>query len=297
MKKWLVLPILCVLLMVCIKPERDNEYDPNNPCKACLEGNVYGFEDFPVEDARIILINEDADSVEEYTNNEGWYGFECVDPNIYTIIAQGDYYGPFECYPESLAAGAEDTFDIYFQTAFWDFENVPLNTQEPGGFQAVVGTWEVVDDPAQGHVYKGITPGTGLAIATTVFGTRDFYYESMIKIDPVSGTSFYTGLVFRYHDDQNYYLIFCSHSDMALIECHSGTWTTLDTLSRSFALDTWFLLAVDCSGNRIQVYVDNEATPVFDVTNNTFPGGRFGLFAENNTTLYFDDVYIDISDY
>ena len=296
MKKWFVLPIFCFLLLVCLKPGRDNEFDPNNPNKAYLEGNVYDFDASPVVDAKVALTHDDSDTVEQYTNNEGWYGFDDVDPGIYTIVAQGGYYGPFECYPESLAAGAEDTFDIYFKTAFWDFENEALNTQEPEGFQALVGTWAVIDDPAQGYVYEGVTPGTGLAIAVTDVGVDDFYYESMIKVDTSSGNTFYTGLVFRYQDDQNYYLVFCSHDSMALIEAYTGVWTSIDVAACVFALDTWHRLSVECRGGHIQVYLDNENTPVFNVTNNTFPGGLFGLFAENNTTAYFDDIYIDISE-
>jgi hypothetical protein len=295
MKKLLVLAILlCVVTLVCIKPDRDNEYDPNNPLKAYLEGKVHGFEGEPVENARIVL-SSDLDSLEEYTDHEGWYEFDEVDPGIYTIFAEGGYYGPCEYYAESLAADAEEIFDIQFETAFWDFEYEELNTQEPHGFRALVGTWAVIDDPAQGYVYNGITPGTGLAIATTDVGANDFYYEAMFKVDPVSGTGFYSGLLFRFQDDHNFYLVFCSSSNMALIECYAGTWTTIDSTARSFALDTWYPLAVDCSGGHIQVFVNNESSPTFDITRNTFPGGRFGLFAEHNTTVSFDDIYIDIS--
>ena len=60
MKKWLVFPVLCILFIVCIKPERDNEYDPNNLNKAYLEGNVYGFDGMPLQDARISLLNADS---------------------------------------------------------------------------------------------------------------------------------------------------------------------------------------------------------------------------------------------
>jgi len=295
MKRLVIPTILCVLLVVCIKPKRDNEYDPNNPNKVYLEGKVRGFDDLPVVNARVVLASDESDTVEQFTNTEGWYGFEEVNPGVYTLIAQGAYYY-FECYPESLAAGAEDTFDIYFSTAFWDFENEPLGTQEPRGFQTRIGSWSIIDDPDQGHVYNGVTPGTGIAVAINDLMLDDFYYESMFKVDPVSGPGFYTGLVFRFQDDLNYYLVFCSSSDMALIEVFSGGWHTIDVTTRPFALDTWYLLAVDCSGSRIQVYVDNATTPVFDVTHNTFLSGNVGLFAEHNTDVSFDDIYIDITE-
>ena len=295
MKKWFILPILCILLILCVKPDRDNEYDPDNPNKAYLEGKVYGFEGLPVENARIVLFS-DSDTLEEYTDHEGWYEFEDVNPNIYTLYAEGGYYGPFEYYPESLAAGVEEIFDIDFKTAFWDFEYEALGTQEPYGFRALVGTWTIIDDPAQGHVYNGVTPGTGLATAITDVGVNDFYYESMFKVDTISGSGFFTGLYFRYQDDHNFYLLFCSANGMAIIEAQGGSWTTVDSTARSFSIDTWYLLAVDCSGDQIQVFVNNETTPALAANNSTFSGGRVGLFAEHNTTVSFDDVYLDISE-
>jgi hypothetical protein len=292
MKKFLVLSILCFLFLVCLKPEHDNEYDPENPNKAYLEGNAYGFEGSPVENARIVLAT-DLDSIEEYTDDEGWYEFEDVDPGIYSIVAQGGYYGPCEYYPESLAAGAEESFHIYFHIAFWDFEYEPLNTQEPEGFQALVGTWAVIDDPTQGNVYNGVTPGTGLATAITDVGVHDFYYESAFKVDAVSGNTFFTGLLFRYQDDQNYYLVFCSYNGMAIIKSHAGVWTKIDSTARSFSPGTWYVLSVECSGDQLQAFVNYDAIPVLDVTDNTFSGGCVGLFAEYYTTVSFDDIYIE----
>ena len=288
MKKLVVLPILCLLLVVCIKPDRDNEYDPNNPSKVRLEGKVHGFDENPVADAWIVLTDEDySDTVEQYTDNEGWYEFERVNPGIYTIIAQGAYYY-FECYPESLPAGTDTVFDIDFSTAYWDFEHEPLGVQEPKGFRIVdtMGTWRIVGDPQQNHVYEGVTPGTGLALAVTDIGANSFYYESMFKVDPGS-VGFFAGLMFRFQDPQNHYIVFCSSNSMALIEVFAGGWSTIDTTARAFQLDTWYSLAVECCDNNIKVYVNSESTPVFDVTSNTFPGGRVGLFVKHLTTVRF----------
>jgi len=297
MKKWFLLPIICFLLLVCLKPEHDNEYDPNNPNKAYLEGNVYGFDSFPVRNAKVALTYDDSNFIEQYSDNEGWYSFDRVDPGIYKIVAHGEYYKFFEYYPESLSAGASDTFDIYFYEAFWDFENEPLNTHEPLGFSAVAGAWSVIDNHDQGHVYNGITPGTGLAVAITDVVVNDFYYESMIKVDTSSGNTFVAGILFRYRDDQNFYVVIFFTDHIKLIESHLGTWTIIDTKWRGFSLNHWHTLSVDCSGDHIQVFIGNETTPLFDVHNGTFADGRVGLFAENNSSVSFDDIYIDISDW
>ncbi len=299
MKKLFFLPIICFLLLVCLKPERDNEYDPNNPNKAHLAGKVYNSFDnnLPVVNAEITLTSEEGGSSENtLTDEHGWYEFARIDPGIYKINANAGYLMK-ELFPESLPAGAEnDSFDLYFHEAFWDFENEPLNTDEPLGFTAVAGAWSVIDDPDQGHVYNGNTLGTGLAIAITDVVVNDFYYESMIKVDTSAGNTFVAGILFRYHDDQNYYVVTLFVDHIKLIESSSGAWTTIDTALRGFSHNRWYTLSVDCSGDHIKVFIDNETTPVFDVHNGTFADGRVGLFAEDNPSVSFDDIYIDISD-
>ena len=80
---------------------------------------------------------------------------------------------------------------------------------------------------------------------------------------------------------------------MAFIEMFDTVWTPIDTVARAFALDRWYSLAVECCDDRMQVFVDNESAPVFDITNNKLHGGHVGLFAESNTTVYFDNVYLE----
>jgi hypothetical protein len=295
MKKWFALLIICFFILIHCKAAHDNEYDPDNPDKASLEGNVYDFDGSPLENSWVAITYDDSNYIEEYTDHQGWYGFDLIDPGIYRIIAQHEYYGPFEYYPESLPAGAIDTLDIQFCTAYWDFENEPLHAQEPIGWNVAFGTWSVVDDHDQCHVYNGITPGTGLAVALTDIVLDDFYYESMIKVDTSSGNTFVAGLMFRYQDNLNYYCVIFLVDRIELIESDSGLWTPLDTVWRSFSLDTWYALAVDCRGSQIQVFLDGQTTPLFDISSNAFTHGRVGLFAEYNSSISFDDIYIDVS--
>ena len=42
------------------------------------------------------------------------------------------------------------------------------------------------------------------------------------------------------------------------------------------------------------LFYDNQTTPIFDVHDNAFTNGRIEFFAEYYSTVYFDDVYIDI---
>jgi len=150
MKKWLVFPVLCILFIVCIKPERDNEYDPNNLNKAYLEGNVYGFDGMPLQDARISLLNADSsDTLIEDTDNDGWYEFIDVDPGIYAIIAE---YG----YPDqAISAGTvlELTYvdhGVRFTLDSMRVREIAIGAHISAAVEAVIEAPEVAPPPPAG---------------------------------------------------------------------------------------------------------------------------------------------------
>jgi hypothetical protein len=297
MKKLFFAPFFCLLLMVCLNPPHDNEYDPENSNKAYLAGNVYNSftNNSAIANATVILTNDThgwSDTV--FADNNGWYEFDSIDPGLYTINAEAGHYMT-ELFPESLPAGTDnDSFDLYARKAIFDFEDESLNTQEPKGFSVVNGTWAVVDDPDKGHMYQGITPGSGLADAVSNAVLKDFYYESTMQVDTSSGGAFFTGILFRYQDLSNFYCVIFSTATITLIRAYGGVWTPIDTLPLVFSDGTWYVLSVDCVGDHIQVYLDNGSTPIFDVYDNTFSNGKVGLFAEHFTTSRFDDIYMEM---
>jgi hypothetical protein len=296
MKRLFILAISCLFFVVCLKPARDNEYDPDNPDKAYLAGSVYNHfdNDSPMAHAMVVLMHDGYDWADTTTADaDGGYVFDEVDPGLYEISAEGGHFMS-DVFPESLPAGRNDTFDVCLHKAFFDFEDEALNTGEPHGFSVVETTWSVVDDPDQGHVYMGTTPGTGLSIAVVDPVLQDFSFESLVKVDTSSGNSFFTGILFRFHDIQNFYGVIFSSSRIELLRAHAGAWTPIDTIPRSFSVGQWYRLSVECCGDHIQVFLDNSSTPLFDVHDGTFADGQAGLFIEHLASVRFDDVYIDL---
>jgi hypothetical protein len=291
---FLFILITGIITLSCLNPEHDNAYDPENPNKAKLFGKVHNIDDSPGPHIKVALLYDNEIKDETNSDNDGLYEFSDIDPGIYMVTADYAYYIP-ETLSAPLPADTENQTDIYFKKALFDFEDEPLNTQEPHGFSVVIGAWSVIDEPDQGHVYEGTTPGTGLAVAITNVVLKDFYYKSMVKVDTLSDSTFVAGILFRYRDSQNFYIVIFLIDRIVLIKAYSGVWIPIDTILRGFSLDKWYTLSVGCSGDHIQVFLDNDSDPLFDVHDNTFPDGHVGLFAEHYASVKFDNVYIDIS--
>jgi hypothetical protein len=288
--------LIFLLLLACLNPVRDNIYDPNNPNKAYISGAVTNrfANNSPAKNATVLLTRAgDTLSSTVATDSNGRYILNRVDPGIYTIEAKAGYYLTDE-FSESLSAGKIiDNADLSLYKAFYDFEKETLGVHTPGGFDTVAGTWSVIDEPGQGHEYKGTTPGTGLAIATNNEFVTDFFFKTMLKVDPSSDTSFVAGIVFRYQGVQNYYSVFFGLHKIDLIKASTTSWTVIGAQSHQFSRDTWYNLSVDCHGDHIQVFLDNDSVPVFNVHDSGFANGKTGLYVESLAATRFDNYYLE----
>jgi hypothetical protein len=295
MKKMFLAFFFCLFLVVCINPPHDNAFDPENPDKANLAGTVYDglHNNILLTHGMVILAHMGGAPADTVTiDGSGGYGFDSIDPGIYEINAASSHLMT-ETFTESLPADTNiDDLDLYASKAIFDLEDESLNTQEPRCFRVMNGTWTVVDDPVQDHVYQGITPGTGLAIAMSDIMLGDFYCDSKIRVD-TSSIGFFTGLLFRYRDSLNFYGAMFSVNTLHLIRVSGGTWTAIDSMPHVFSPGTWYTLAVECTGDHIEVYLNYGSAPLINKHDNTIPGGKVGLFAEHLTTVRFDDIYME----
>ena len=144
MKKLSIISLIVLLGMLsCLKPGRDNPYDPANSDVAELGGMVFGIDCQPVEDATIKLM-QDTIIIDETTSDvSGWYELTGIVPDTYKLCAEADVYTPLE-YDLDIAAGSRnDTFDLYFQEIFFDFENEPLGSNPPRGFIIRSDQWDI----------------------------------------------------------------------------------------------------------------------------------------------------------
>lgn len=308
MRKFLTfIPILLLSTLSCLNPGRDNPYDPNNPDKVYLGGTVYGINYHPIDGAAIKLI-QDGDIIEE-TQSEvtGWYEFTGVDPGIYRLIAEADLYTPLEYDMDFLAGAKDDSFDLYFQEIFFDFENEPLGPTPPRGFLIKCGQWDITQDNTDPGVHSvpKVFRGTNVfgaepfALALFKEPIKDFWVDAKVKYSGSSTGSGAFGFVLRAQDEHNFYLLVIDLQAEAL-----GLFTVLndiisDTLAVNNTLsiepDTWYCLAVDFKDSDIEVHF-NE-TRVFELSDDTFEGGSIGLWVKSwemggVARAHFDDMGI-----
>jgi len=303
MKKYIfIIPVIMIVgLTVCLKPARDNEYDPNNPNKAKMSGYVYGLNEQPLPNATVYLMQDTEVTDTTTSGADGYYLIEGIDPGIYKLVAEALHYVSFECEPESLPANADDTIDIWFGSQYYDFETEPPNTVQPFGFDTICGTWRVVNDSTQPGehsapmVYHGMkTAAPGFAVAILKNSAPDFFLETRFKVINISQPGWATGALFRYQNDSNFYFVSVMKDTLVLQMRVSGIDTPIDLPhAYNFQIDTWYDLTVEMRGSRIQVYIN--CALIFDIQNVVLTGGKAGLWVSNinathQASVNFDDV-------
>lgn len=302
-KLFLFLLIISFVILACLEPEHDNPYDPQNPDKAYLRGITYKHNLTAFPGALIKLIRNDEIIKEVESDNNGWYEIDEIDPGIYAILAEAGYYTPVQIFPESLPADSYDTLDILFSEIFFDFENESAGIIEPHGFNVIWGNWIVISDPAQPgahsvpNVYNGTTlMSSELAIALFNEPVKDFWFEIKLKILDSSDEDWETGVVLRYQDEHNFYLLLIAADKIALFKIINNNWHLLaENTSINFSKDNWYSLGADFRGGHINVSLNQSS--VFDVQDDSFLDGAIGLWLRNLelpniTSVNFDDIAI-----
>jgi hypothetical protein len=118
-----------------------------------------------------------------------------------------------------------------------------------------------------------------------------------VRIKPVSGREVQSGgLVWRYQDPNNYYLVRASalEKNVGVFKVQKGK---LIRILPSVKHDVpgngtgWSILKVSVRGNRFQVYLDHRR--ILQGSDNTFNGpGGVGLWTGADSVTYFDDFRV-----
>ena len=308
MKKILLMSVIGFLGMLnCLEPGRDNPYDPKNPDIAALGGTVFGLNCEPVEGATIKLMQDTSIIDETASEVNGWYEFTDIVPGLYKLIAESDLYTPVEYNLDIVGGTRNDSFDIYFQEIFFDFEEEPLGPNPPRGFIIRSGQWDIIQDHTDPgmhsapNVFRGMNTHGTAPFAQAVFKEpiKDFWMDARLKYDTASSVGLgAAGFVLRGQDAHNFYVLLFDVDALGLWVVMNDTFhhqpLAIDTTSM-FLPDTWYCLAADFHGDELYVYVnENEA---FHVQDNTFNEGFLGLFVKSwqpggNSSVHFDDVGI-----
>src|SRR3989442_13356790 len=199
--------------------------------------------------------------------------------------------------------------------AFLGSETIRFDAGAPGslpGGWTVVATnngaaakWEILRDstaPSRPNVLAQISADRThnrfpMAILNTV-NYRDG--EVSVKFKPIAGkTDQAAGLVWRYRDPDNYYLVRADalENNIVMYKIQDGHWTPLVPRGRTPAnfnvrhripSRAWSILKVTFKKARFEVYFDHRK--VFEVEDSTFvQPGKVGLWTKADSVTYFDD--------
>uniref|UniRef100_A0A7V0Z541 Carboxypeptidase regulatory-like domain-containing protein n=1 Tax=candidate division WOR-3 bacterium TaxID=2052148 RepID=A0A7V0Z541_UNCW3 len=292
MKRILFLLII-LFCMVCLKPPRDNPYDPDNPDKAYLTGIVTS-PDGRIANAEVKLITDDTIYAITSTNSEGWYEFKDVDPGVYKLIAFADYFIPAEYSPESLPAGSSDTIELYFCGMKFTFDDDTVGTIEPFDFRRVYGAWKVMPDttaPSLPNVYNCYGER---CLALYNKEVSDFSIGVNLKFNNPVDTLSNAGIILRLKDSLNHYVVLASRKILSFVKIKNGNPIILATAPIDILHNQWYELWVEASGEHFKVYFDGELK--IDKSDDEFSKGMTGLWVNRELppqiSVNFDDVVI-----
>jgi len=161
--------------------------------------------------------------------------------------------------------------------------------------------WEVLNDktaPTQPYVLAQVSQDSTndrcpLAILDDV-SLRDGDVSVWLK--PVSGREDRAGgLVWRYRDPNNYYLVRVNalEHNVAVFKVENGQRTQVqDSVQHDIPSNEWSILKISVRGDRFQVYVNHRR--ILQAWDSTFAGsGKVGLWTLADSVTYFDDFRVD----
>src|SRR5512146_1425018 len=210
----------------------------------------------------------------------------------------------------SDAAGAEGASSAAADGAqVWDFDH-DRGYQLPADWIAVAGQWNVLidrDAPSEPNVLA--LPGYGLPHVNQVRLWVDSFFRTnyllAISRDPTEytdlsyGASFkewggawgsYAGLVFRYTDPQNYYVLAaaCPKDYLALYRMNGGELNLIKQVPAELERGQWYAFKVDARGGHFTAYLDGKR--MFEADDGTLAKGRVGVWSQNDSRVSFDTI-------
>lgn len=307
-KRPLLIPVVCVLaltLQTCLDAPHDNIYDPENPNKVHVSLNVNEIGLYELQGAIVSLLCEDTVAYSDTTDEQGTVEFEEMNPGIYYLRAEATYFSAVQQGPDSLWAGDEVNYRLELRTL--DFEDDIPGTPSPHRFAAETGTWVIGEDDGQSeahsvpNVYQGIDSSsqeTALSLCDTE--AQYFLIETELKVDTASAENWQVGIVFRYEDGDNCYILLLSCSTINCYRRIGGQQTLMHTAAIEMHVDEWHTIMAERRDgeNYIRIRIDDYL--LFSMYDDMLSGGQVGLIVSNGADsspviVNFDDVTIDVT--
>jgi hypothetical protein len=186
-----------------------------------------------------------------------------------------------------------------------NFDTYPLGKMPPGWTVAmtdrgIAPRWEVLKDqsaPTQPYVLGQVSRDPArMRLPLAIFDEvrlRDG--DVSVRLKPVAGREDPGGgLVWRYRDENNYYLVRANAlaNSVAVFKVENGRKIPLlSGVRHEIPMNGWTILKVSARGPRFQVYLDHRR--ILEGFDNTFTGaGKVGLATEADSVMYFDDFRV-----
>jgi hypothetical protein len=306
MRSMIITLLTIIMFTRCIDAPRENIYDPENPDRAYLSAAVYESGAYPMGGATISLIQNGTVVRTDTSGTAGTIEFEDIIPGIYEINAHAFHYSTVTYPPESLWAAVHiESLRIELNTL--DFEDENQGSAQPYRFSPVIGSWAITEDLQQPlahstpNVYRGSSStANGLAISLCQNEAEDFLFEANIKVDTSSGNRWRAGVVLRYQNLDNFYMITIT-SDTAYCDVIiNGQRNNIHTKIYESTPGVWQRLRIERPHEWIFLKVNLNDTLLFSIYDNVFSAGRVGFVVQNEelssmTTAYFDDPTLDLT--
>jgi hypothetical protein len=187
----------------------------------------------------------------------------------------------------------------------WDF-SADQPGSPPAGFvfgrtgKGHPGRWVVISSAATGAKEKVLAQldadGTDYRFPMAVaqgFAARDLRLSVLCA--PISGTvDRACGVVFRYHDDNNYYVARANASEdnIRLYHVKNGRREQFGTWDGKVSTGIWHELRADVRGDRFEIYWDGRK--VIEARDKTFSdAGKVGVWTKADSVTYFKTLKVE----
>lgn len=186
-----------------------------------------------------------------------------------------------------------------------NFDTAPVGQLPPGWTVSMTNhggppQWQILKDqsaPTQPYVLAQTSSDpTGNRCPLAIYNIVSLKNGDVsVRIKPVSGRETRAGgVVWRYRDPNNYYLVRASAltKNVAIYKIQDGQSTIISSEVRhDIPSNAWSILKVSVRGDRFQVYVNHRR--VLQSQDRTFSGaGKVGLWTVSDSVTYFDDFRV-----
>lgn len=175
---------------------------------------------------------------------------------------------------------------VVSQTLFYD----DFGDGNADGWTSTSGSWSVQSSQLVGQASSSNSYSVAGDSAWT-----DYSLEAKVNVTNNTGGNKDAGLVFRYTDANNHYVLYLKNNDktgrkMELVKVVGGVRTTLAYSNPSIAPDTFYAYKIVANGQQISVYKDGQLE--FAVTDGAHAGGKIGARVYANTKAIYDDISV-----